>query len=50
MLTFIVIDKLEEIAPPDHYLNEIVRGGKRHLSETYLKQINSRVERLRAGD
>lgn len=50
MLTFIVIDKLDEVAPPDHYLNEILRGGKPHLSETYLKNIELRVNRLKVGN
>ncbi|GEL78517.1 gamma-glutamylcyclotransferase [Tenuibacillus multivorans] len=47
MLTFIVKDKVDELAPPDHYHNEIVRGGTNHLSEDYLKKIDERVRQLR---
>jgi gamma-glutamylcyclotransferase (GGCT)/AIG2-like uncharacterized protein YtfP len=38
-LTFIVIDKEEEAAPPEWYAQEIIRGGKGTLSLGYLKEI-----------
>ncbi|SEQ56172.1 gamma-glutamylcyclotransferase family protein [Piscibacillus halophilus] len=50
MLTFIVKEKLDEIAPPDHYLNEIIRGGTPHLTESYLRKIEQRVNSLRVGE
>ncbi|WP_162297818.1 gamma-glutamylcyclotransferase [Halalkalibacillus sediminis] len=49
MLTFIVIDKEESIAPPDHYLTEIVRGGKKFLTEKYINAIHDKVDKLRKG-
>ncbi|WP_035512600.1 gamma-glutamylcyclotransferase [Halalkalibacillus halophilus] len=39
VLTFIVINKEPSISPPDHYINEIVRGGQSHVSEEYLEDV-----------
>ncbi|GEN45381.1 gamma-glutamylcyclotransferase [Alkalibacillus haloalkaliphilus] len=50
MLTFIVIDKKDEIAPPDHYLTEILRGGAPDVSEAYLEKVRLRAERLNGGE
>ncbi|MET3681928.1 gamma-glutamylcyclotransferase (GGCT)/AIG2-like uncharacterized protein YtfP [Alkalibacillus flavidus] len=49
MLTFIVIDKQPEFAPPDHYLSEILRGGAPDLSMPYLATVHNRVEALRGS-
>ncbi|RPF52243.1 gamma-glutamylcyclotransferase [Aquisalibacillus elongatus] len=49
MLTFIVKEKMNETSPPDHYLNEILRGGEPHLSASYLEKIEQRVRNLRVG-
>lgn len=38
-LTFVVVDKEEETAPPQHYVNEIIRGGSRILSEAYIEKF-----------
>ncbi|GAA0453427.1 gamma-glutamylcyclotransferase [Alkalibacillus silvisoli] len=46
MLTFIVIDKKDEVAPPDHYLTEILRGGAPDVSDEYLKRVRLRARRL----
>ncbi|WP_053219499.1 gamma-glutamylcyclotransferase [Virgibacillus senegalensis] len=39
VLTFIVIDKSEEIAPPIHYATEILRGAKGFVSDQYYRQL-----------
>jgi len=46
-LTFIVVQKEEELAPPDHYSEEILRGGEGTLSPEYLKKIKEKVEILK---
>lgn len=38
-LSFTVIEKKAEIAPPFHYAEEIHRGGLKYLSENYMKSI-----------
>ncbi|MBX0356299.1 gamma-glutamylcyclotransferase [Halobacillus sp. Nhm2S1] len=38
-LSFTVIEKKTEIAPPFHYAEEIHRGGSKYLSESYMKSI-----------
>ncbi len=45
-LTFIVIEKEAEIAPPAHYLEEILRGGEGLVSKTYLNSLIERVQVL----
>jgi gamma-glutamylcyclotransferase (GGCT)/AIG2-like uncharacterized protein YtfP len=47
VLTFTVIDKQEEIAPPMHYEDEIMRGGKDFLSQSYVLQLKIHIETLR---
>ncbi|MBM7702262.1 gamma-glutamylcyclotransferase [Metabacillus iocasae] len=46
VLTFLVMDKQEELAPPDHYATEILRGGTGTLSEAYMKRVKAHIERL----
>jgi gamma-glutamylcyclotransferase (GGCT)/AIG2-like uncharacterized protein YtfP len=41
VLTFVVINKETETAPPNHYVKEIFRGGKGYLSESYLEKIKT---------
>lgn len=41
VLTFVVIDKETEVAPPAWYLKEIIRGGTGTLSEQYLSEIKN---------
>ncbi|MDQ0160025.1 gamma-glutamylcyclotransferase [Alkalibacillus salilacus] len=50
MLTFIVIDKQEELAPPDHYLREILRGASPDVSSAYLAKVHERAALLRQSD
>ncbi|WP_066308738.1 gamma-glutamylcyclotransferase [Bacillus sp. FJAT-29814] len=46
VLTFIVVEKDPETAPPDHYLEEIVRGGTGFLSDAYMAGLKKHVETL----
>lgn len=46
VLTFVVVDKEAETAPPDHYAEEILRGGSGCLSEAYLEKIKSHINDL----
>ncbi|MBU8907665.1 gamma-glutamylcyclotransferase [Desertibacillus haloalkaliphilus] len=39
VLTFLVINKQDEIAPPDHYAREILRGAKGFVSESYYQML-----------
>ncbi|UOQ83372.1 gamma-glutamylcyclotransferase [Gracilibacillus salinarum] len=39
VLTFVVVDKQSETAPPEHYAKEIIRGGKDYLSSSYLQKL-----------
>lgn len=39
MLTFVVARKEEETAPPDHYIEEIVRGSYGFVSSEYFEQL-----------
>ncbi|MFC4076330.1 gamma-glutamylcyclotransferase [Salinithrix halophila] len=39
VLTFTVMDKKQETAPPDHYAREILRGGKGIVSDRYYQQL-----------
>ncbi|MBS4219621.1 gamma-glutamylcyclotransferase [Bacillus sp. FJAT-49711] len=49
-LTFIVVQKEEELAPPDHYSEEIFRGGEGTLSEEYLKKIKEKVKSVKGKE
>ncbi|OYD07465.1 gamma-glutamylcyclotransferase family protein [Paludifilum halophilum] len=39
ILTFLVIDKQPETAPPDHYAREILRGSRGTVSEVYHRKL-----------
>lgn len=41
VLTFFVIDKKEELAPPVHYATEILRGSKNFVSDDYYKKLHN---------
>nr|WP_269448687.1 gamma-glutamylcyclotransferase [Metabacillus kandeliae] len=41
VLTFLVIDKEEEISPPQGYWNEIICGAEGCVSEEYLERLMS---------
>lgn len=45
-LTFIVVNKDEEAAPPAHYLEEIIRGGTGVLSSEYMKNLVDRFSNI----
>ncbi len=38
--------KKEELGPPDHYAEEIIRGGKGYLSDKYIQNIESHIQSL----
>lgn len=46
VLTFIVFQKDEETMPTDIYAGEILRGGKGTLSQTYLDQLQDKLEKV----
>ncbi|MFC3883385.1 gamma-glutamylcyclotransferase [Bacillus songklensis] len=46
VLTFIVVNKGEEAAPPDHYATEILRGGANVLSDDYLDELKKHITSL----
>jgi gamma-glutamylcyclotransferase (GGCT)/AIG2-like uncharacterized protein YtfP len=39
VLTFLVVNKKPETAPPNHYAKEIIRGAKGFVSEEYFEKI-----------
>ena len=39
VLTFLVVDKTEEVAPPDHYAEEILRGAEGFVSDSYYQKL-----------
>lgn len=41
VLTFVVVNKKKEIAPPVHYAHEILRGAKGCVSETYFQKLQA---------
>ncbi len=45
-LTFVVVEKEAEIAPPAHYMEEIIRGGDGILSRAYMDSLKKRVKTL----
>lgn len=45
-LTFVVCDKKEDLGPPDHYMNEILRGSKGRVSDSYYEQIKQYMRKL----
>ncbi|WP_243290879.1 gamma-glutamylcyclotransferase [Bacillus sp. FJAT-47783] len=45
-LTFVVCKKKEELAPPDHYREEILRGSKGRVSNAYYEKIERYMKEL----
>lgn len=43
VLTFVVINKEEETAPPMHYVNEILQGGAGLLSDSYMEKVKTNL-------
>jgi gamma-glutamylcyclotransferase (GGCT)/AIG2-like uncharacterized protein YtfP len=43
VLTFLVIDKSEETAPPEHYAREILRGAKGFVSDPYFAKLKDEL-------
>lgn len=48
-LTFIVVDKKKELAPPDHYRTEIERGAERYLSREFFIKLMEHMSNLKAN-
>jgi gamma-glutamylcyclotransferase (GGCT)/AIG2-like uncharacterized protein YtfP len=44
ILTFVVVDKEPETAPPEHYIEEILRGGNGFLSEEYMGKVRKQLK------
>lgn len=44
VLTFLVIDKEEEVAPPEHYYTVILRGAKGFVSKGYFQKLQDDLE------
>jgi gamma-glutamylcyclotransferase (GGCT)/AIG2-like uncharacterized protein YtfP len=44
ILTFVVVDKEPETAPPIHYIEEILRGGNGFLSADYMKKLRKQLK------
>ncbi|WP_078553908.1 gamma-glutamylcyclotransferase [Bacillus alkalicellulosilyticus] len=47
VLTFVVAKKQDETAPPDHYSEEIIRGGTGFLSDGYIEKVKKHINKLR---
>ena len=45
VLTFIVIDKKKETAPPEHYAREILRGSEGVVSSAYHRRLRRRLKK-----
>ncbi|SET35510.1 Uncharacterized conserved protein YtfP, gamma-glutamylcyclotransferase (GGCT)/AIG2-like family [Salinibacillus kushneri] len=43
VLTFLVSNKESELAPPEHYAKEILRGAHPYVSRTYFNKLNDRL-------
>ncbi|WP_216831771.1 gamma-glutamylcyclotransferase [Alkalihalobacterium elongatum] len=41
VLTFLVVDKTEAVAPPEHYATEILRGAKGFVSDSYYQKLET---------
>jgi gamma-glutamylcyclotransferase (GGCT)/AIG2-like uncharacterized protein YtfP len=41
VLTFLVVDKEDEVAPPPHYAAEILRGAKGFVSDYYYQKLSN---------
>jgi gamma-glutamylcyclotransferase (GGCT)/AIG2-like uncharacterized protein YtfP len=44
ILTFVVVDKEPETAPPNHYIEEILRGGNGFLSAAYMEKVRKQLK------
>jgi gamma-glutamylcyclotransferase (GGCT)/AIG2-like uncharacterized protein YtfP len=44
VLTFVVVDKEKETAPPKEYAEEIIRGASKFLSASYVKKLKKRFK------
>ncbi|SDX38577.1 Uncharacterized conserved protein YtfP, gamma-glutamylcyclotransferase (GGCT)/AIG2-like family [Marininema mesophilum] len=44
VLSFTVVDKQEEVAPPEHYAREILRGAKGTVTEAYHERLRRDLE------
>ncbi|MGG3573073.1 gamma-glutamylcyclotransferase [Bacillus gobiensis] len=49
-LTFIVVDKKKELAPPDHYRAEIERGAERYLTREFFLKIVEHMSNLKVNN
>ncbi|UGB28932.1 gamma-glutamylcyclotransferase [Metabacillus sp. B2-18] len=47
VLTFLVVNKKEEAAPPEHYSNEILRGAKGFVSSGYYRKLENKLLTLK---
>jgi hypothetical protein len=45
-----VLNKEKEVAPPDHYSTEIIRGATGVLSEEYVQKLIEQVHALKNSD
>lgn len=45
-LTFVVVEKQEETAPPLEYLEEIIRGGRGTVSDDYLSELEEYLKNI----
>jgi gamma-glutamylcyclotransferase (GGCT)/AIG2-like uncharacterized protein YtfP/cation transport regulator ChaC len=46
VLTFHVYEKKDEVAPPEHYATEILRGSRGRVSESYYKNLIQQLKDL----
>jgi gamma-glutamylcyclotransferase (GGCT)/AIG2-like uncharacterized protein YtfP/cation transport regulator ChaC len=46
VLTFVVIQKKAELAPPKHYKEEILRSARGFLSQEYVKNLEGSISKL----
>ncbi|MFJ7726701.1 gamma-glutamylcyclotransferase [Neobacillus sp. NPDC097160] len=44
VFTFVVVDKEPETAPPNHYIEEILRGGHGFLSADYMEKLRKQLK------
>jgi gamma-glutamylcyclotransferase (GGCT)/AIG2-like uncharacterized protein YtfP len=44
VLTFVVVDKQKETAPPEWYAREIIRGGSGTLSKAYISRLCAELQ------
>ena len=49
-LTFVVTNKQEEIAPPQEYVEEILRGAKGYLTVDYISKLKSHMNALKKSN